>query len=198
MPILPYSTDALEPIISKRTMDLHYNGHLKGYVDKTNELIKDTEFENKDLEYICNVVKNDCPLSNNANQIYNHIFYFDALSIKSYPPVSSPFSDCVNKTYGGWDKFRNIFNQVCNELFGSGYVWVGYLNRHNKLGICPFGNAGNRYSFVEPQNFNPLFCIDLWEHAFYLDRYNKRNEYIQAFWGCINWDIVEERFSKIC
>ena len=189
MPVLPYAPDALEPTISKATIDLHYGKHLQTYVNNLNNLITGTEFENATLEDICR--KADGPIFNNGAQVWNHTFYFNTFSPKGGGVPTGALAEAINENFGSFENFQKEFNAASLALFGSGWTWLS-KDKDGKLVITKESNAGNPLK----SGFTPLLCFDVWEHAYYVDYQNRRADYVNALWKIIDWNVVEERFTE--
>lgn len=187
LPKLMYSLDALEPYISKRTIEFHYLKHHQTYVDKLNALIENTEFEGKDLEYIIKNSKG--AIFNNAAQVWNHTFYWESFSEKPSHQPSGELEAQIVKQYGNIENFKQEFTTQALNLFGSGWVWL-VKNEENKLEILALPNAENPIC----QNKTPLLVCDVWEHAYYLDKQNRRADYLKDFWPLVDWGKITERF----
>ncbi len=197
---LPYSLNALEPHISKETIEYHYGKHHKTYVDNLNKLIQNTEFANQTLEQI--IQNSSGSIFNNAAQVFNHSFYWQCLipnnSISPTQPKvhhrhKSIFLTAINTTFGGLQEFKDKFSQAAFGTFGSGWAWlVKHNNNSHKLEIISTSNAQTPIT----SDFIPLLTCDVWEHAYYIDYRNARAKYIEAFWHIINWDFVEKNFAK--
>ncbi|GAB4293004.1 MAG: superoxide dismutase [Fe] [Marinilabiliales bacterium] len=187
LPKLPYELDALEPYISKKTLEFHYGKHHQAYVNNLNNLIQGTEFENMSLEDI--VKKSSGGIFNNAAQTWNHTFYFNSLSPNGGGEPTGALLDAINKSFGSFAEFKEKFSKAAATLFGSGWAWL-VRNNDNSLEIIAESNAGNPIT----KGLTPLLTCDVWEHAYYLDRQNRRPEYIEAFWNVVNWNIIGQRF----
>lgn len=187
LPKLNYSLDALEPYISKRTIEFHYLKHHQTYVDKLNALIENTEFEGKDLEYIIKNSKG--AIFNNAAQVWNHTFYWESFSEKPSHQPSGELEAQIVKQYGSLENLKQEFTTQALNLFGSGWVWL-VKNEENKLEILALPNAENPIC----QNKTPLLVCDVWEHAYYLDKQNRRADYLKDFWPLVDWEKITERF----
>ncbi|TCO08005.1 superoxide dismutase [Natronoflexus pectinivorans] len=187
LPELPYTLDALEPVISKKTLEFHYGKHHQTYVDKLNGLIKGTEFENADLDTI--VKSSQGGIFNNAAQVWNHTFYFSSFSPKGGGEPSGELASAINSAFGSFAQFKVKFADAAATLFGSGWAWL-VKNKDGKLEIVQESNAGNPMC----KGLTPLLTCDVWEHAYYLDYQNKRPEYIEKFWDLIDWKVIESRF----
>ena len=187
LPELPYAHNALEPIISERTISFHYGKHHQTYVNNLNGLVVGTEFENSDLEAI--VKKSEGPVFNNAAQIWNHTFYFLSLT----PDKGSVPNDKLLKAINiGWDSLENFkieFNKAAVSVFGSGWAWL-VKDGEGKLSIVKESNAGNPMT----RGLTPLLTFDVWEHAYYLDYQNRRADYVAALWDLVDWKLVSDRY----
>ena len=191
LPPLPYPKEALSPAISAETIDFHYGKHFQTYVNKLNELIKGTLYEDMELpEIICKAAG---ALDNNAAQAWNHDFYFEQLS--PTPTEMSPrLSALIMKSFGTIEKFKEELLQNATTLFGAGWTWV-VLHNDETLTIENESNAGNPLT----RGLRPILTLDVWEHAYYIDYRNNRAEHLKQIWGLINWNVVEERaFCNEC
>jgi Fe-Mn family superoxide dismutase len=186
LPKLNYQFNALEPYISQKTLEFHYFKHHQTYVDKLNSLIENTEFEAKSLEQIIKNSKG--AIFNNAAQVWNHTFYWNSFSMRRNTKPTQPLEELINQKFGGIDAFKQEFtNQVLN-LFGSGWVWL-VQNEEERLEILSLPNAENPIT----QNKKPLLVCDVWEHAYYLDKQNRRADYVKDFWQIVDWQKISER-----
>lgn len=186
LPKLNYQFNALEPYISQKTLEFHYLKHHQTYVDKLNSLIENTEFEAKSLEQIIKNSKG--AIFNNAAQVWNHTFYWNSFSMRRNTKPTQPLEELINQKFGGIDAFKQEFtNQVLN-LFGSGWVWL-VQNEEERLEILSLPNAENPIT----QNKKPLLVCDVWEHAYYLDKQNRRADYVKDFWQIVDWQKISER-----
>jgi Fe-Mn family superoxide dismutase len=187
LPQLPYALDALEPNISKKTLEFHYGKHHQAYVTKLNNLVPGTKFENADLETI--IKEADGGIFNNGAQVWNHTFYFSSFSPQGGNAPTGPLAQAIDEAFGSFEKFKEEFANAATTLFGSGWAWL-VKNGDGKLEIIKESNAGNPLR----NGMTPILTCDVWEHAYYLDYQNKRPDYIQKFWNCVDWDIVGKRF----
>ncbi len=178
LPKLDYCLDALQPFISKQTMEFHYLKHHQTYVDKLNALIENTEFEDKCLEYIIKHSKG--AVFNNAAQVWNHTFYWQSFSDKPTSCPSGELEKRIIQQYGSLENLQQEFTSQALNLFGSGWVWL-VKNEKNELEILALPNAENPIC----QNKTPLLVCDVWEHAYYLDKQNRRADYLKDFWPLI-------------
>lgn len=186
-PNLPYSNDALAPVISAETVDYHYGKHEKAYIDNLNKLIVGTEFEDMELEDVIRHAKG--PLFNNASQAWNHIFYFFSLSPDGGGKPEGDLAKAIDRQFGSFEKFKEAFEDAGAKLFGSGWVWLS-RDDDGKLVITQESNAGNPMT----SGLTPLLTFDVWEHAYYLDYKNQRAGYLHKLWDIIDWDMIESRY----
>lgn len=188
LPKLPYSMDALEPYISKETLEYHYGKHHRTYVDNLNKLIGGTEFADASLEEI--IQKAEGGLFNNAAQVWNHTFYWNCLNPQSGGEPSGPIADAINKSFGSFDSFKEKFSTSAATNFGSGWTWL-VKKDDGSVVIQNTSNAGTPIKDAE----SPILTIDVWEHAYYIDYRNARPKYIEAFWNIVNWDFVNQKLD---
>lgn len=184
---LPYAENALEPYISKQTIQYHYGKHLAAYITNTNKLKTGTPNERLPLHEIIRNASGS--LFNNASQVFNHYFYFEALHSASDDKPLDKSADLINRSFGSLEEFKEQFTQAGVSLFGSGWVWL--LKNGEKLEIWPAPNAENP---IKNDKY-PLLVMDVWEHAYYLDTQNARAKYIENFWKVVNWEVVEKRIK---
>lgn len=187
LPELPYALDALAPAMSADTLNYHYGKHLQTYLDNVNRMIEGTPFADMKLKDM--ITKAQGALYNNAAQAFNHIIFFKQLT--PTPTTISPLlTQALVARFGSVYAFKSEFSNAAAALFGSGWVWLA-LDANNVLQIVPEPNAGNPIT----RNMRPLMCIDVWEHAYYLDYQNRRGDYIKNFWNLVNWDYIEKRMQ---
>ena len=192
---LPYPIDALEPVISARTLTFHHGKHLQGYVDNLNKLIAGTEFETMPLEEI--VQKATGSMFNNAGQILNHNLYFTQFRPTAVIPSSegvkeSPLQAQIARQWGSLAAFQAAFVTAGATLFGSGWVWL-QADADGALTIGQYPGADNPAA----HGLKPLLTFDVWEHAYYLDYQNRRPAHLEALWGIVDWSVVEERYGRL-
>jgi Fe-Mn family superoxide dismutase len=143
-------------------------------------------FENASLEDI--IKRADGGIFNNGAQVFNHTFYFEALAPNAGGEPSGELAKKINEKYGSFASFKDEFTGIAKTFFGSGWVWL-IKDAEGKFDIIATSNAGNPLR----DDFTPIMCIDVWEHAYYLDVQNVRPNYIDNFWKLINWTVVEAR-----
>jgi Fe-Mn family superoxide dismutase len=187
--VLPYANEALEPVISKQTLEFHHGKHLAGYVNNLNGLLEGSGFEGATLEEI--VCKATGGILNNAGQILNHELYFG--QFVGEPTKSAPtgkLAEAINAQFGSFEAFQKEFVQKGATLFGSGWVWLS-ADKDGKLVITQEANAANPVQ----RGLKPLLTFDVWEHAYYLDYQNRRPDHLAALWKIIDWNVIEKRYS---
>lgn len=182
---LPYEEDALIPYISVKTIQYHYGKHLATYIENTNRLKMGTPFEKLTLHEIIQHATGE--LFNNAAQVFNHYFYFEALHAAKDEKIFPKTQALIQHHFGSLSTFKEKFTQAGLSLFGSGWVWL--VKDKGKLDIWAASNADNPLVHGK----YPLLTLDVWEHAYYLDTQNARKKYIENFWKVVNWEIVEKR-----
>ena len=186
---LPYALDALEPVISKQTLEFHHGKHLAGYVNNLNGLLPGSGFEEASLEEI--VCKAQGGMLNNAGQILNHNLYFGQFkgeSMQSTP--KGPLADAIVRDFGSFEAFKEEFQKKGATLFGSGWVWLS-ADKDGKLVITQETNAANPVQ----KGLKPLLTFDVWEHAYYLDYQNRRPDHLAALWQIVDWNVIEKRYE---
>lgn len=184
---LPYAYDAFAPQVSEETMRFHHDKHYKGYVDKLNELLADSPYAGRTLEEI--IISSDGPLFNNAAQVWNHEFYFDQLSPTPQTHPTGELKAAIERDFGSVDQLKAQMNKAATALFGSGWVWLAE-DKSGNLVIVSEQNAGNPIR----RGMKPLLCLDVWEHAYYVDYRNRRADAVVALWDNIDWKKVDQRF----
>jgi len=188
LPELPYSKDALAPLISPETIDYHYGKHHATYVTNLNNLIKGTEFENMSLEDI--IKKSKGGMFNNAAQVFNHTFYWNCLKPKGGGEPTGKLLEGINKTFGSFATFKEKFTAAAQTQFGSGWAWL-VQNSDGSLAIEQTSNADCPLT----KGQTPLLTCDVWEHAYYIDYRNSRPNYMEAFWKLVNWDFASKQLK---
>ncbi|MGN2392540.1 superoxide dismutase [Pelomicrobium sp. G1] len=189
LPPLPYPLDALEPHISRETLEYHYGKHHQAYVTNLNNLIKGSAFENMPLEQI---VK-EAPaggIFNNAAQVWNHTFYWNSLSPQGGGEPSGRLAEAIQKKWGSFEAFKDAFSKAAVGNFGSGWTWL-VKKADGTLDIVNTANAQTPLTGPD----RPLLTCDVWEHAYYIDYRNRRPDYVGAFWKIVNWAFAAKNFG---
>ena len=192
---LPYPVNALEPYITEKTLIFHHDRHHATYVKNTNALIQGTPLADKNLTEIILTAASDTVLTglfNNAAQCYNHEFYWNSLTPKEQP-IPPELEQLLIRDFGSVDAFKKSFRDAAAGQFGSGWAWL-VVDKDHHLKIITTGNAGT--PITSPQ-LTPLLCIDVWEHAYYLDYQNKRADYLDAVINhLLNWTFALTNLNK--
>ena len=189
---LPYSYSSLSRFIDSKTMNVHYNKHYKGYVDKLNDALKDKKGDLELEDIIKTISKYDNKVRNNAGGAFNHALFWKMLSPKKQRPHGEIYEK-IKKDFGNIKKLKDEFNQAAKDRFGSGWAWL-YLSKDGKLKIMSTPNQDNPLMNVVKKGGFPLLGLDVWEHAYYLKYQNKRDEYISKFWDVVNWEFVNDLY----
>ncbi|SFN38160.1 superoxide dismutase, Fe-Mn family [Formivibrio citricus] len=192
LPDLPYALDALQPHMSKETLEYHYGKHHQAYVTNLNNLIKGTDNEAKTLE---DIVKSAPAggLFNNAAQVWNHTFFWFGLKPNPASETRAPsgkIADAINAKWGSFDEFKKVFNASAVGNFGSGWTWL-VKKPDGSLDIVNTTAAATPLTTADVA----LLTADVWEHAYYIDYRNSRPNYLEAFWKLVDWDVVAKRFA---
>ncbi len=189
LPQLTFEKNALEPHISAETLEYHYGKHHAAYVANLNNLIPGTEFEALSLEDIIKKAPAG-GVFNNAAQIWNHTFYFTGLSPQGGGEPTGSLANAINDAFGSFAEFKDAFSKSAATNFGSGWTWLVKKSDGN-LAIVNTSNAGT----VLTTDDTPVLTIDVWEHAYYVDKRNARPAYIEAWWNVVNWEFAAANFG---
>ena len=186
---LPYAIDALEPVVSKETLEFHHGKHLAGYVNNLNGLLEGSPLVGLPLEEM--VCKAEGGVLNNAGQILNHNLYFGQFCApKADNMPKGKLAEAVVRDFGSFEAFKEVFQKGGATLFGSGWVWLS-ADKDGKLVITQEANAANPIQ----KGLKPLLTFDVWEHAYYLDYQNRRPDHLAALWQIIDWKVIEKRYE---
>ena len=189
LPALPFEKDALEPYMSAETLDFHYGKHHQTYVTNFNNLVKDSPFADKTIEDVIRGASGG--LYNNAAQAWNHSFFWQGLKPAGGGEPTGALLDAINQKWGDFAAFKAAFAQSAAGNFGSGWTWL-IKKADGTLDILNTGAAGNPLT----ENATPLLCLDVWEHAYYIDYRNARPKFIDAFLEhLVNWDFAAQNFA---
>lgn len=198
LPDLGYQYDALEPHIDKETMEIHHSKHHQAYVTKLNQALEDQEdFKEKDMEELL-VSLEKLPqeiywaVRNNGGGHYNHGLFWKALSPNGGGEPKGKLLEAIQKSFGSFEAFKEIFNKAATTRFGSGWAWL-ILNEKNELAVTSTPNQDN--PLMEGNKI--LLGLDVWEHAYYLKYQNKRPDYINAWWNVVNWEYVSQQYENL-
>ena len=191
-PALPYPIDALEPEVSRKTLEFHHGKHHKAYVDKLNAAIGGTDYDSQTLEAIIAAAHeaSDTGVFNNAAQAWNHTFLWHSMSPNGGGEPSGALADAINARFGDLAGFQAEFKNAAMGQFGSGWAWL--VRTADGIDIATTGNADTPLT----GDASPLLTLDVWEHAYYLDYQNQRNTYVDAFLQkLINWEFAAQNYE---
>ena len=190
LPQLPFAQDALAPAISKETIEYHYGKHHQAYVTNLNNLIKGTEYENLDLEAIVKKAPAG-GVYNNAAQVWNHTFFWNSLKPNGGGAPTGALAEAINKKWGSLDEFKKAFQASAVGNFGSGWTWL-VKKADGSVDIVNMGAAGTPLTTGD----KALLCIDVWEHAYYVDYRNLRPKFVETVLASlVNWSFAEKNFA---
>ena len=190
LPALPYGYDALEPHISKETLEFHHDKHHQTYVTNLNNLIKGTDLEGKSLEEIILASAGDASkagIFNNAAQVWNHTFYWNSIAPNGGGKPTGAIAAKIDEAFGSYEKFAEQFATAAATQFGSGWAWLVADKVNGNLSIVKTSNADTPLAHGQVA----VLTIDVWEHAYYIDYRNARPKYISTFLeSLVNWDYA--------
>ena len=189
LPPLPYSLDALQPHISRETLEFHYGKHHQAYVTNLNNLVKGTEFESASLEEI--IRKSSAGIFNNAAQVWNHTFYWNCLSPGAGGEPTGKLAQAISAKFGSFGAFKEAFSKSAVGNFGSGWTWL-VKKADGSVEIANTSNAATPLTGPD----KALLTCDVWEHAYYVDYRNRRPDYVAAFWNLVHWDFVARNYAS--
>jgi len=187
LPQLPFSKDAFGSFITSEGFDYHHGKHHAAYVTNLNNLVKDTPWENKNLEEIivASHTEKNAPIFNNSAQVYNHTFFWNCISPNGGGAPTGKIMELINRDFGGFDTFKEQFSSAAVKLFGSGWAWLT-MNAAGKLEIKQYANAGTPAT----DNLKGVLTVDVWEHAYYIDHRNARPKFVDMYWDVVNWNFA--------
>lgn len=193
--LLPYAYNALEPHIDARTMEIHHSKHHAAYTTNFNNAIAGTALEGKSAEAIfANLDMSNMAVRNNGGGYFNHDLFWKVMSPKGGGNPTGVIADAINAAFGSYETFKELFSKAAATRFGSGWAWL--CVKDGKLEICSTPNQDNPLMPGVPCGGTPILCLDVWEHAYYLNYQNRRPDYINAFFNVINWEEVTRRFNS--
>ena len=193
LPEMPYAYDALEPHIDAKTMEIHYGKHHNGYTNNLNNAISGTELESKTIEEILkNLDLDNMALRNNAGGYYNHNLFWEIMGPNCGGNPTGEIAEAITSNFNSFENFKENFKKAAATRFGSGWAWL-CIHENGKLEICSTPNQDNPLMPIGCGG-NPILCLDVWEHAYYLNYQNRRPDYIEAFFHIINWDEVNNKY----
>ena len=193
LPKLEYTYDALEPNIDAKTMEIHHSKHHNGYTNNLNNAIEGTGLEGKTIEEICKSEELSGAARNNGGGFYNHCLFWQVMTPNGGGEPTNKVGDAISNEYGSFANFKIEFSKAAGTRFGSGWAWLCVANK--KLSICSTANQDNPL-MKEGCGGTPILCLDVWEHAYYLNYQNRRPDYINAFFNVINWEKVNKLYIE--
>ena len=195
LPELPYPADSLEPHIDSKTMNIHHGKHHAGYTSKLNVAVEGTPNDNKSIEEILSTLDmSNNALRNNGGGFFNHCLFWEILS-PNKSEMSEDLKSAINDSFGSFNSFKDSFSVAASSQFGSGWAW---LCKHpdGSLEVCSTPNQDNPLMPEIGCGGVPILCLDVWEHAYYLNYQNRRPDYITNFFEIINWEKVSELYAS--
>ena len=193
LPELEYAYNALEPNIDAKTMEIHHSKHHNGYTNNLNNAIEGTELEGKTIEEICKSEGLSGAVRNNGGGFYNHKLFWQIMTPNGGGEPTNEVGSAIVRKYGDFEKFKAEFSKAAATRFGSGWAWLCVSN--GELSICSTANQDNPL-MQEGCGGKPILCLDVCEHAYYLNYQNKRPDYINSFFNVINWRKVNKLYLE--
>ncbi len=196
LPALPYAFNALEPHIDAQTMEIHHDKHHATYVQKLNDAVKGTEFEQQSPEDLISNL-NQLPqdkqtaVRNNGGGHVNHTFFWNLLTPGGSSAPTGALANTIDQSFGGLDALKEKVNTAGANQFGSGWAWL-VVDSGGKLDVVGTPNQDSPLT----NGHTPVVGVDVWEHAYYLKYQNKRPAYLEAFWNVVNWDVAGRNFDS--
>ncbi|QIQ41790.1 MAG: superoxide dismutase [Mn] [Buchnera aphidicola (Microlophium carnosum)] len=199
LPSLPYSYNALEPFFDEQTMRIHHTKHHQNYINNTNSILENTNFSSLSIDELISILneitlENKNILRNNAGGHINHSFFWKSLKLGTV--LTNDLKIEIEKKFSTIDHFKEKFESVALNHFGSGWVWL--VNQNGVLSIVSTTNQDNPLmgKLISNTHGYPIIGLDIWEHAYYLKYQNRRLDYIKAFWNVVNWEEASDRLQK--
>jgi superoxide dismutase, Fe-Mn family len=195
LPKLSYDYAALEPYIDARTMEIHHTKHHGAYTANLNNALAGSEWEGRKIEEVLASVSGlPVAVRNNGGGFYNHNLFWTVMKPNGGGQPTGELKDAINRYFGSFEKFTELFTNAALTRFGSGWAWL--VKSGSELKIASTPNQDNSLMDLAEVKGVPILGIDVWEHAYYLKYQNRRNEYIAAFYNVINWEEVARRFRE--
>jgi Fe-Mn family superoxide dismutase len=192
LPPLPYKYDALEPVISKKIMELHHDKHHKSYVDGANTALEKLEkFRKGEVELDIRATLRDLSFHMNGHVLHS-IFWPNMRPPEENNKPGGKIADLINKNFGSFEAFKKEFGNAAKTVEGSGWA-ILVKDEENNLYVIQV----EKHNLMHIAEFKPLLVLDVWEHAYYLDYLNDRGKYVDSWWKVVNWDDVEKRLEKV-
>jgi Fe-Mn family superoxide dismutase len=188
---LPYPKDALEPALSARTLQYHYEKHHRGYMNKLAKALEGKPLAEKSLEEIIRSAKGS--LFNHAAQVWNHDFYWRSMTPNGGGRPSGELAAAIERDFGSFEDWKQRFAEAANDEFGSGWAWL-VAGPKGRLRVISTSDAENP---IQSGDSSPLLTLDVWEHAYYLDYQNERDRYVRGYLdSLVNWSFAEKNFES--
>ncbi|MDY0101475.1 MAG: superoxide dismutase [Lentimicrobium sp.] len=195
-PALPYSYSALEPVIDKMTVELHYDKHHRGYFNNFKKAIANSKMEKMSMyEIFSGISEQSATVRNNAGGYFNHVIYWSNLSPEGGGEPSGILLKHIINSFGSYEGFVKEMTEAAKTRFGSGWAWLAVDLKTKELFITSTANQDNPLMDISDRRGYPILALDVWEHAYYLNYQNKRADYIDSFWKKVNWKDVQTRFD---
>ncbi|MFL2577791.1 MAG: superoxide dismutase [Flavobacteriaceae bacterium] len=196
LPKLPYASDALEPHIDARTMEIHHGKHHNGYTTKLNAAIEGTSMESDSIEDILsNMDMSNGALRNNGGGYFNHCLFWEVMGPNGGGLPSGSLAQAIDTAFGSFEDFQTAFSNAAATQFGSGWAWL-CVQKGGNVEVCSSSNQDNPLMPGIGCGGTPILGLDVWEHAYYLNYQNRRPDYISAFFNVINWEKVSELYEQ--
>jgi Fe-Mn family superoxide dismutase len=194
LPSLPYATDALEPNIDTKTMEIHHGKHHAGYTNNLNNAVAGTDLEGKSVEDIlASISSASGAVRNNGGGYYNHCLFWEVMTPNGGGNPTGAIAGAIDAAFGSFEAFKDEFAKAAATRFGSGWAWLIVVD--GKLQVTSTPNQDNPLMDIAEVKGAPVLGLDVWEHAYYLNYQNRRPDYINAFFNVINWEKVNELFA---
>lgn len=193
--VLPYPYSALTPGLSQETLEFHHDKHYKTYVDNLNSILADfpklQQWSLEELLIHADELPEDVrtPICNNAGGVYNHELYFNCMQGDGFRMPEGSLGNAIQRDFESTDNFQRVMTNAAIRQFGSGYAWL--VREHDKLSVISTANQNTPITDTQ----KPILCIDVWEHAYYLQYQNRRADYVSNWLGLINWTHVQALFE---
>jgi Fe-Mn family superoxide dismutase len=193
LPSLPYAMNALEPFISRETLEFHYGKHHQAYVDNLNKLVQqNSSLTNKSLEEIIRTAEYPSPAFNNAAQVWNHSFYWNCMKPNGGGEPHGELGEAIKRDFGSFAAFKSAFSNKAISAFGSGWAFL-VKDGQGKLKIVECHDA---MTPIRDGSGAPIITCDVWEHAYYIDTRNARAKYVDNWWNVVNWDFAQKNYLE--
>jgi len=195
LPALPYATDALEPHIDARTMEIHHGKHHNAYVTNLNNAVAGTDAEGKSIEELMASISSlPTAVRNNGGGHFNHSLFWSVMGPNGGGAPSGELASAIDSAFGSFDTFKAEFAKAGATRFGSGWAWLS-VDSSGALFVSSSPNQDNPTMDIAEKQGTPILGLDVWEHAYYLNYQNRRPDYIAAFWNVVDWDAVAQRYA---